>query len=79
MVTKKYTLPNGTTLPEGTGLIIPVLGIHHDPKIYPNPLKFDPERFSDANKSLRHPFSWIPFGEGKMEFCICLLKDPIKI
>jgi cytochrome P450 family 6 len=66
MVTKEYTLPNGATLPEGTGLIIPVLGIHRDPLIYSNPLKFDPERFSEVNKSSRHPFSWIPFGEGKL-------------
>lgn len=35
---------------------------HHDPKYFPDPEKFDPERFSDENKS--KPEIYMPFGMG---------------
>ena len=38
--------------------------IHHDPKIYENHDKFDPERFSDENKHKIKPSTFIPFGFG---------------
>ncbi|KAF5306327.1 hypothetical protein FQA39_LY09025 [Lamprigera yunnana] len=48
----------------GTTCIIPTYSIHRDPKYYPNPEKFDPDRFSDDNKHLLVPFSYLPFGLG---------------
>jgi cytochrome P450 len=38
--------------------------LHNDPEYYPDPEKFDPERFSEENKKTRPDFTWIPFGEG---------------
>lgn len=35
-----------------------------DAEFFPDPQHFDPDRFSDANKLKRHPFSYLPFGEG---------------
>lgn len=41
-----------------------IIGLHRDERIYPEPLKFDPERFTSKNQSLRHPFAYIPFSAG---------------
>ncbi|XP_069690203.1 cytochrome P450 6j1-like [Periplaneta americana] len=74
MCINDYKLPHpsgkGTlTLPEGTGVYIPILGIHKDPKYYPDPEKFDPQRFTEENKQKRQDYSYIPFGVGP-RFCI---------
>lgn len=59
--------PNGKgsfILPKGTLVYIPLLGFHNDPKYFPEPQKFDPERFTEDNK-ISHPnYSYMPFGEG---------------
>lgn len=43
---------------------IPVYCLHHDDRIYKNPRKFDPDRFSDENKHKINPCAYIPFGIG---------------
>ncbi|XP_063915540.1 cytochrome P450 9e2-like [Zophobas morio] len=43
---------------------IPVFGIHRDPEYYPEPDKFDPERFNDENKVNINPYTYMPFGAG---------------
>lgn len=45
-------------------LFLPFFGIHRDPKYYPNPEKFDPERFNDENKVNIKPYTYLPFGVG---------------
>lgn len=62
---KDYKIPDSdVVLPKGRSVMIPVHAIHHDPEIYPQPEKFDPERFSVEEKAKRHQFSYLPFGEG---------------
>ncbi|XP_018561888.1 cytochrome P450 9e2-like [Anoplophora glabripennis] len=43
---------------------LPVYAIHHDPNYYPNPDRFDPDRFSDENKGDIKPYTYLPFGLG---------------
>lgn len=70
VVTRSYVLP-GTKikLKPGTKIIIPVYGLHYDPKFFKNPYTFDPERFSEENVHNLVPNTYIPFGEGP-RFCI---------
>lgn len=48
---------------KGTLTIVPTYAIHNDSDIYPEPSKFDPERFTSENKAKRHPMTFLPFGE----------------
>ncbi|XP_047000419.1 cytochrome P450 6k1-like [Schistocerca americana] len=68
-------LPRKTTRPyqiRGTKVVIDKdmavavsnYALHHDPKYYPDPERFDPERFSEEEKAKRHPYVHLPFGEG---------------
>ena len=61
---KDYPLPNGGVAPKGTYVIVPALAFHHDEEYFPHPDVFDPDRFTDENKTNRRPYSYLPFGEG---------------
>ncbi|XP_066259573.1 probable cytochrome P450 6a13 [Euwallacea similis] len=63
--TKDYTIPGTDIVVEkGTFTSIPAWGLHLDPEYFPEPEKFDPERFSPENKKKIKDFTYIPFGEG---------------
>ncbi|XP_011164433.3 probable cytochrome P450 6a14 isoform X2 [Solenopsis invicta] len=63
--TEEIDLPTtNIRIPKGTLITVPVLGVHRDPSIYPDPDKFDPERFNVDKVKERHPYAYIPFGEG---------------
>ncbi|KDQ65318.1 Cytochrome P450 9e2 [Zootermopsis nevadensis] len=48
----------------GDRIFIPIYGLHHDADYFPDPERFDPERFSDANKPKVNPLAYLPFGSG---------------
>ncbi|XP_014481508.1 PREDICTED: cytochrome P450 6k1-like isoform X2 [Dinoponera quadriceps] len=60
-----YKIPNSNlVLEKGMPVFISIKGLHYDPEYFPNPEKFDPERFSEENKRNIQPFTYMPFGEG---------------
>ncbi|XP_066257287.1 cytochrome P450 9e2-like [Euwallacea similis] len=60
----KYPDEKPISLNVGDMFMLPMFGLHRDPKYFPNPEKFDPERFSDEEKGKIVPYSYIPFGSG---------------
>uniref|UniRef100_A0AAR5Q4F4 Cytochrome P450 n=1 Tax=Dendroctonus ponderosae TaxID=77166 RepID=A0AAR5Q4F4_DENPD len=61
-----YRIPNSNvTIEKGTLVMVTNLGIHYDPEYYPDPMRFDPERFTSENKAKRPFCSFMPFGEGQ--------------
>jgi cytochrome P450 len=38
--------------------------MHHNPRYYPDPLRFDPERWTPQNREARPKFCYFPFGGG---------------
>ncbi|KAJ4428809.1 hypothetical protein ANN_25802 [Periplaneta americana] len=70
---RKYTIkadPPLDLMPEDS-LIIPIFGLHRDPNYFPDPERFDPERFNDENKHKINPLAYLPFGIGP-RICIAV-------
>ena len=65
---------------KGVDVSIPIYLLHHNPKYWPNPENFDPERFNPNNKQSYPTFAYLPFGEGP-RYCIgkCMALLEIKI
>ncbi|XP_033761759.1 cytochrome P450 3A25-like [Pecten maximus] len=51
-------------IPKGMIVNIPIGAIHMDPEYWPEPEKYDPERFTNEAKANRDPFVFMPFGAG---------------
>uniref|UniRef100_A0A2Y9D0V7 Uncharacterized protein n=1 Tax=Anopheles arabiensis TaxID=7173 RepID=A0A2Y9D0V7_ANOAR len=74
-IERQCTLPEGSTgykleplhdyvIPNGMPIMIPIYAIHRDPKYFPNPTVFDPERFAKENLDQIQPCTYMPFGVG---------------
>jgi cytochrome P450 family 6 len=65
VVTKPYVIPGTSVrLDVGVKIIIPIYGLHHDPKYFHAAEVFNPENFSDEIKATRPNYSYLPFGDG---------------
>nr|CAD7577546.1 unnamed protein product [Timema californicum] len=65
LCTKGYQIPDtNVNIDKEIKVVIPVYAIHHDPKYYPDPEKFDPKRFSPENIKSQSSCTYLPFGEG---------------
>ncbi|CAH0775852.1 unnamed protein product [Bemisia tabaci] len=70
--TEAFQIPDSKlVLEKGINLMISTMSLHHDPKYFPEPEKFDPERFSEENVNKIIPGTYLPFGDGP-RFCIAM-------
>jgi cytochrome P450 len=68
MSTKPVTL--GTyRIPPGAHFFFSQYIMGRDPQYFPDPLRFDPDRFTPENKAARPKFTYFPFGGGSRQ-CI---------
>lgn len=54
----------GYTVPKGSYVFVSPYATHRDPKYFPDPLKFDPERWTEEAIKSRPLYSFFPFGVG---------------
>ncbi|KAJ8938250.1 hypothetical protein NQ318_001783 [Aromia moschata] len=58
-----YNIPDvDLRLPKGTFVFVSIFGIHHDLDNFPDPEKFNPDRFSEENMKFVKPNTYLPFG-----------------
>lgn len=48
-------------IPQGFSIMVSLLQLHHNPEEFPDPERFDPQRFIDGKPNT---FAWVPFGGG---------------
>lgn len=54
----------GYTIPKSSMIVMSQWAVHHNAKYWPEPYRFDPERFKPELLESRHKFSFFPFGGG---------------
>jgi cytochrome P450 len=63
-VTKVETAIGPYTIPAGMNVGTNIIGLMHNSKYYPNPEKFDPERWNDNKLLSTEPYAFVPFSAG---------------
>ena len=59
-----FLFPDPYVFPAGSNMYIPIIHLHKDPDVWPEPEKFDPDRFLPDEVAKRHRCSYIPFSFG---------------
>lgn len=57
-------LPSGATIPAGSKIYLCQYVTHRHPRYFPDPERFNPERFTETTKKERPQFAYFPFGGG---------------
>ena len=55
---------DGFKVPKDANAIIITYALHRDPRYFPEPEEFRPERFLPENSVKRHPYAYLPFSAG---------------
>ncbi|CAH1392174.1 unnamed protein product [Nezara viridula] len=58
--TKDFKFQDGTSVKKGEQIVIPTFSIHRDPKYFPEPTKYNPDRFASSPQR----GTYLPFGDG---------------
>ncbi|CAF4959474.1 unnamed protein product [Pieris macdunnoughi] len=64
VASQDYQIDEKLTIKKGTPVYVNAIGMQYDPDYFPEPLKYDPERFMPGNEKNIKPFTYLPFGEG---------------
>jgi sterol 14-demethylase len=64
-VAKQDFVHDGWHCPAGTWLVVSPTVSHHDPKVFRDPERFDPDRFAPPREEDKVDFAYIPFGGGR--------------
>nr|QZP43543.1 cytochrome P450 monooxygenase CYP324A43 [Ephestia elutella] len=64
VASKDYKIDESLTIPAGTPVYVNAIGMHYDPKYFPDPEEFNPDRFLPENEKSILPETFMPFGEG---------------
>jgi cytochrome P450 len=54
----------GYRLRAGTDVVLAPWVVHRHPQFWPDPARFDPDRFTPEREKTRHRYAWFPFGGG---------------
>uniref|UniRef100_A0A336MZ22 CSON007112 protein n=1 Tax=Culicoides sonorensis TaxID=179676 RepID=A0A336MZ22_CULSO len=54
----------GMSIEPQTMVFLPIIGIHRDPQLFADPMKFKPERFTDLKYAETLKKAYFPFGDG---------------
>lgn len=55
---------DGVKLPAGTSVEVQLYTLHHNPTVWEDTMKFDPDRFLPENISKKDPYAFVPFSAG---------------
>ncbi len=53
-----------TPIASGTTVYVPIYALHRRAELWPDPERFDPDRFAPAAVQARHRYAYLPFGAG---------------
>jgi cytochrome P450 len=68
-VLREDALPSGARLAPGARVYASQWVTHRDPRLHPEPERFDPDRFLDERAARRAVYAYFPFGAGPRD-CI---------
>jgi cytochrome P450 len=62
--TKDWEHESGLKIKKGMPVMVPIWAVNRHPEYFPDPEKFNPDRFLPENKAKLHPYAFTSFGLG---------------
>ncbi|EAT34187.1 AAEL013556-PA [Aedes aegypti] len=63
-ISEDIILDDGSLIPAGCVANIHIMDMHHDPEQFPDPERFDADRFLPEQVDRRNPYAYVPFSAG---------------